>query len=164
MAKQFLLFIISFVFIAIGCKNNQSDQAGKASISSAATNVLDQGKIEQLIDGTIGNDTNDWIISSSPFLEGVIDLSKPDTVDQISTRFFIDKSQNILPPRNISFFFSQDGEEYNEIPAFTVRCPDSLNICDFYVPTASTNMRFIKFKFENLASNSKIQLDEIKIN
>jgi hypothetical protein len=164
MTRQFLFFIISIFSVAIGCKNNQSDPKGKVSISSASTNVLDQGKIEQLIDGTIGNDKNGWIISSSPFLEGVIDLSKSDTVDQISTRFLIEKSQNILPPKNISFFFSQDGKEFNEIPAFTVRCPDSLTICDFYVPTASTNMRFIKFKFENSTSNSKIQLDEIKIN
>jgi hypothetical protein len=163
-----IFFLFSCFLSVLACKSDKLERTLSKTINIESSSVLVSGEVKTLIDGKDGNESKEnnegWIESNSPFFEGTIDLGYLDTVNQISTRFFIDKGKNIQAAKNVSFLFSQDGENYNEIPSFVVVCPDSVTICDFSVPAASTRMRYIKFKFENQSDSSKLKIDEIAIN
>lgn len=53
-----------------------------------------------------------------------------------------------LSSKSVSIFFSQDNEDFNEMPAFTVRGSED-TVVDFSVPTANTKTRYIRIKIEN---------------
>jgi hypothetical protein len=157
---------ILFSAFIYSCANNEKGSVpniGTARISLEQTSVLTDGEIELLFDQKSGNDQGGWVGFNNPILEGKIDLGLIDTVDVISMQFLNDSSKQVFPPKYVSLFFSLNGNDYNELPAFLVRCGNE-KICKFSVPAAGTKMRFVKFKIENGLENKKVMIDEISLN
>ncbi|MBK8699710.1 MAG: beta-N-acetylhexosaminidase [Saprospiraceae bacterium] len=104
-----------------------------------------------LINGVSGANTNyteEWIGFEGKNLEAEIDLGAITYVDEVSMRFYHSPEQWIYLPGQVSLYFSQDGKNYNEMPAFTVR-PTQSKVLDFLIPTAKTKTRYIRLVANN---------------
>jgi hypothetical protein len=162
------LFTTCFLLVIFfySCKNNEKESSSKIGISKISidkTSVVTDGKIEELLDQKQGTDQGGWVGFNTAILEGKIDLGHTDTVDVISMQFLNDSTKQIFPPKYVSLFFSFNDVDYNELPAFLVKCGDE-KVCKFSVPAAGTKMRFVKFKIENSLENKKVMIDEISLN
>lgn len=129
-----------------------------------------------LNNGVIGNPNNlemEWLGFEGENLETLIDLGKTETLEKIKLRFLNNQDQWIYPPKNVTIWLSQDGDKYNELPAFVIRSGLE-KIIEYNLPIAHTKAKFIKVRAENYGTipkgkpgeNSKSWLfvDEIYIN
>ena len=103
------------------------------------------------LNGIIGSNSKfgtEWLGFEGKDFEAIIDLSKVTEVDNITLRFFNSPTQWIYPPKNVAVLFSQDGNNYNELPAFIIQ-PSTNTIIEYPLPTANTKTRFIKIIANN---------------
>lgn len=104
-----------------------------------------------ILNGILGSNAKygkEWLGFEGKDFEALIDLGSLITVDNIDLRFFNAPSQWIYPPKYVSVFFSQDGKNFNELPAFVIQ-PSKELIINYPLPTAKTKTKYIKIVAPN---------------
>ena len=82
------------------------------------------GGDQALIDGVFGSEewrAGGWQGYQSQDFECVIDLKEPTTLNYLGIRFLSDQRAWIFEPRNVEFYYSNDGKEYELFNQFYFR-------------------------------------------